>query len=170
MKLGMIWAQAHDRVIGRDNDMPWHLPEDLKFFRRTTADAPVIMGRKVWESLPEGARPLPGRRNIVLTRNPEYAAPGAEVVHDLPTALELVADEPAWIIGGAEIYNQAMDQSDLLVVTEIDARFEGDRFAPEIGPEWRETSRDPVDGWATAANGLRYRMLRYERAEPSQPH
>src|SRR5690625_397305 len=164
MKLGMIWAQAHGRVIGRDNDMPWPLPEDLAFFRRTTAQSPVIMGRKAWLALPDHARPLPGRRNIVLTRNQDFTAAGAEVAHDLDTALGLVADEPAWIIGGEQIYEQAMDNADVLVVTEIDATFDGDRYAPEIGPEWRVVSSDPAEGWATAANGLRYRMLRYERA------
>ena len=99
MTLGMIWAQAHDRVIGRDNDLPWHLPEDLRHFRRTTAGDAVVMGRRQWESLPEKIRPLPGRRNVVLSRNPDYRAPGAELVGDLlpssamPGAARLGAEE-----------------------------------------------------------------------------
>lgn len=105
--LGMIWAQARGGVIGRDNDLPWHLPEDLAHFKKTTSGCPVIMGRRQWESLPERFRPLPNRRNIVLTRQAGYEAPGAEVVSDLPAALELVSGVDAWICGGGEIYRQA---------------------------------------------------------------
>jgi len=164
MTLGMIWAQAHDGVIGRDNDLPWHLPEDLRHFRRTTAGDAVVMGRRQWESLPERIRPLPGRRNIVLTRNGEYSAPGAEVVGDLPAALELVAGEDAWICGGAQVYEEAIAHADLLVVTEIDHTIPGDRYAPSIGPEWQVTERDPDDGeWHVAENGMRFRILTYHR-------
>ena len=164
MTLGMIWAQANDRVIGRDNDLPWHLPEDLRHFRETTAGRPVVMGRLQWESLPERVRPLPGRRNIVLSRNPEYRAPGAELVGDLPTALELVGGDDAWICGGAEVYQAAIAHADLLVVTEIDHAVAGDRYAPEIGPEWQLTAQDPAEGWRESTTGLRYRILTYRRA------
>lgn len=158
----MIWAQAHDRVIGKDNDLPWHLPEDLRHFRRTTAGDAVVMGRLQWESLPEKIRPLPGRRNIVLSRNPDYRVPGAELVGDLPAALALVAGEDAWICGGAQVYEEAIGHADLLVVTEIDHPFDGDRHAPVIGPEWRLSDQDPADAtWHQAANGLRYRILTY---------
>lgn len=164
MTLGMIWAQAHDRVIGRDNDLPWHLPEDLRHFRNTTAGDAVVMGRRQWESLPEKIRPLPGRRNVVLTRNPEFEAPGAEVVESLPAALELVADEDAWICGGAQVYEAAIDHADLLVVTEIDHAVEGDTYAPPIGPEWQVVEQDPDDGgWHAAENGMRFRILTYRR-------
>ena len=164
MTLGMIWAQAHDRVIGKDNDLPWHLSEDLRHFRRTTAGDTVVMGRRQWESLPEKIRPLPGRRNIVLSRNPEYCAPGAELVGDLPTALDLVAGEDAWICGGAQVYEKAIDHADMLVVTEIDHAVPGDTYAPPIGPEWQVTAQDPDDGdWHTAENGMRYRILTYRR-------
>ncbi|HLV03194.1 dihydrofolate reductase [uncultured Georgenia sp.] len=165
MTLGMIWAQAHGRVIGRDNDLPWHLPEDLRHFRRTTAGHAVVMGRLQWESLPEHLRPLPGRRNIVLSRNPEFRAPGAEVVDNLPAALALVAGQDAWICGGAQVYEEALPHADLLVVTEIDHAVEGDRYAPVIGPEWRVVAQDPQDGgWHVAANGMRFRILTYRRA------
>jgi len=164
MTLGMIWAQAHDRVIGRDNDLPWHLPEDLRHFRRTTASDAVVMGRRQWESLPERIRPLPGRRNIVLSRNPGFSAPGAEVVDNLPGALALVTGEDAWICGGAQVYEEALPHADLLVVTEIDHEIPGDRHAPAIGPEWRVTAQDPDDGgWHLAENGMRYRILTYRR-------
>ncbi len=164
MTLGMIWAQAHGRVIGRDNDLPWHLPEDLRHFRSTTAGDAVVMGRRQWDSLPEKIRPLPGRRNIVLSRNPAFTAPGAEVVASLDAALALVRDEDAWICGGAQVYEEALPHAELLVVTEIDHAVEGDRFAPPIGPEWRVRAQDPDDGgWHVAENGMRFRILTYRR-------
>jgi dihydrofolate reductase len=165
MTLGMIWAQAHDRVIGRDNDLPWHLPEDLRHFRNTTAGDAVVMGRLQWDSLPPKIRPLPGRRNVVLSRNPDFTAEGAEVVGDLPAALALVAEEDAWICGGAQVYAEAMAHADLLVVTEIDHEVEGDRYAPLIGPEWQRSGSDPDDGgWHVGENGMRFRILTYRRA------
>ena len=156
----MIWAQAHDGVIGRDNDLPWHLPEDLAHFKETTKGYPVIMGRRQWESLPERFRPLPGRRNIVLTRQEGYEAPGAEVVSDLSAALELVGGVDAWICGGGEIYRQAMDVADVLVVTEIDLVVDGDVFAPKITDPWHVVT---VGDWLVSRTGTRYRILRYER-------
>ncbi len=156
----MIWAQAHDRVIGKDNDLPWHLQEDLKHFRTTTAGDAVVMGRKQWESLPPKVRPLPGRRNVVLTRNPDYQAPGAQVVSCLAEALELVAGEDAWICGGGQVYQEAMPHADTLVVTEIDLAVDGDTYAPEITADWAVSE---ATGWRVAENGLRYRVLTYRR-------
>src|SRR5690625_555131 len=138
MTLGMIWAQARGRVIGKDNDLPWHLPEDLRHFRHTTAGDAVVMGRRQWESLPERIRPLPGRRNIVLSRNPVYEAPGAELVDCLADALDLVAGQDAWICGGAQVYEEAIEYADVLVVTEIDHDVDGDRHGPVIGPQRSE--------------------------------
>ncbi|MBZ2197596.1 dihydrofolate reductase [Ruania sp. N2-46] len=158
--LGMIWAQARGRVIGRDNDLPWHLPEDLAHFRSTTAGDAVVMGRRQWESLPERFRPLPGRRNVVLSRNPDYVADGAELATTLDAALALVADEDAWVCGGGEVYARAIPHADVLVVTEIDLDVEGDTFAPPIGPEWEVTEAGP---WRTGAGGLRFRILTYGR-------
>lgn len=156
----MIWAQAHDRVIGRNNDLPWHLREDLKHFRTTTAGDAVVMGRRQWESLPEKVRPLPGRRNVVLTRNPDYQAPGAELAANLDAALALVAGEDAWICGGGQVYDEALAHADLLVVTEIDVEVEGDTYAPQIGTEFQAVE---VGDWQQAENGLRYRILTYRR-------
>lgn len=156
----MIWAQAHDRVIGRNNDLPWHLPEDLRHFRTTTAGDAVVMGRKQWESLPEKVRPLPGRRNVVLTRTPGYRAPGAELAADLTEALALVAGTDAWICGGAQVYNAAIPHADTLIVTEIDLEVAGDTYAPVIGPEWQRLEGST---WQQAANGLRYRIVTYRR-------
>ena len=156
----MIWAQAHDRVIGRDNDLPWHLREDLKHFRTTTAGDAVVMGRRQWESLPDKVRPLPGRRNVVLTRNPDYRAPGAELAANLDAALALVAGEDAWICGGGQVYDEALAHADLLVVTEIDLEVAGDTYAPPIGTEFQAVE---VGDWQQAENGLRYRILTYRR-------
>lgn len=161
--LGMIWAQAHDRVIGRDGDIPWYLPEDLAHFRRETDGDAVIMGRTSWDALPPAYRPLPGRRNIVLSRRAGFQAPGAEVVSSLEEALDRVSDEPAWICGGASVYAEALPVADLLVVTDIDATVDGDAFAPPIGSEWKVTRREPSDGWAHGRGGLPYRISWYER-------
>jgi dihydrofolate reductase len=164
-RLGMIWAQDRARGIGRDGDLPWHLPEDMAHFRETTRGRPVIMGRLQWESLPERFRPLPGRENVVLTRNPGYEAPGALVVTDLDVALEHVRGQDAWVVGGGQVYELAMPHADVLVVTTIDTLTEADTFAPEIDEdEWRAVHREPARGWTTAANGMRFAITRYERA------
>ncbi|MBK5248421.1 MAG: dihydrofolate reductase [Actinomycetales bacterium] len=157
--LGMIWAQANNRVIGRDGDLPWHLPEDFRHFKRTTGHDAVVMGRTSWNALPAKFRPLPGRRNVVLSRSPDFRADGADVVSSLDEALALVADEDAWICGGAQVYAEAMDSADLLVVTEIDLDPEGDTFAPRIPAHWAGT----VGPWQTASNGIRFRVVEYRR-------
>lgn len=122
--LHLIVARARNGVIGKDNAMPWYLPEDLKHFKRTTLGKPVIMGRKTWESLPKA---LPGRLNIVITRQADYVAEGATVVTSVEDALEAVKDMPdAFIMGGAEIYRQTMDRVTVAHITVINADFEGD--------------------------------------------
>ena len=122
--LHLIVARARNGVIGKDNAMPWYLPEDLKHFKRTTLGKPVIMGRKTWESLPKA---LPGRLNIVITRQADYVAEGATVVTSVEDALEAVKDMPdAFIMGGAEIYRQTMDRVMVAHITVINADFEGD--------------------------------------------
>lgn len=145
--LALIVARTRNGVIGRDNRMPWHLPEDLRYFKRITMNKPVIMGRNTWESL---GKPLPGRDNIVITRNTAYRADGATVVHDLPTALTL-ADSLAsarqvdeiMVIGGADIYRAAMPFITRAYVTEIDADIEGDTFFHELDTQhWQETARE----------------------------
>ena len=122
--LHLIVARARNGVIGKDNAMPWYLPEDLKHFKRTTLGKPVIMGRKTWESLPKA---LPGRLNIVITRQADYVAEGATVVTSVEEALQAVKDMPdAFIMGGAEIYRQTMDRVTVAHITVINADFEGD--------------------------------------------
>jgi dihydrofolate reductase len=159
----MIWAQARGRVIGRDGDIPWYLPEDLAHFRRVTAGAPVVMGRTSWDALPATYRPLPGRRNVVLSRTPGFVAPGAEVATSLEEALERLAGQNPWICGGARVYAEAMPLADVLVVTDIDLEIEGDAWAPEIGPVWVPEERPQDEGWLVGRGGLRYRITTYRR-------
>ena len=160
--LALIAACARGGVIGIANRLPWHLPEDMKFFRETTRSKPVIMGRKTWESLPDAFRPLPGRRNIVVSRNPGYAAPGASVVSGLPEALAAAGDaDIAFVIGGAELYRQALPLADRLLLTEIDQAYEGDAFFPDFDRDiWAETARDA----RMAESGLPFAFVTYQRA------
>ena len=163
MKVGLIWAQARGGVIGKDGVMPWHLPEDLAHFKRVTQGHPVIMGRKTWDSIPPRFRPLPGRTNIVVTRQPDWNENGAQRTSSLREALQLCENSAqVWIIGGAQIYAQALPLADELVVTEIDADFDGDAHAPALSAEWREVARDPV----VAASGLRLAFVTYRQAAP----
>ena len=152
LRIALIWAQARNGVIGRDNDLPWHLPKDLKYFMRTTVGHPVIMGRRTFESM---NAPLPRRTNIVVTRNPDYAPAGAIVAPDLQTALQIAAEQcrrdgkdTLFIAGGAEIYRRGLEVATHLHVTEIDAEFGGDTFFPEVDwSAWQRVSREdfPVD-------------------------
>ncbi|MBS0500335.1 MAG: dihydrofolate reductase [Ottowia sp.] len=160
MKIGLIWAQARGGVIGRGGVMPWHLPEDLAHFKRVTLNHPVIMGRKTWDSIPPRFRPLPGRRNIVVTRQGDLNQIGLEPASSLREALQLCENaEQVWIIGGAQIYAQALPLADELVVTEIDADFDGDAFAPPIGPDWHEVAREPM----ASRTGLRGAFVTWRR-------
>lgn len=142
MKLHLIFARAANGVIGKDNALPWHLPEDLAHFKLTTLGASVIMGRKTWDSLPPKFRPLPGRLNIVVTGQRDWQAAGAQRAGSVAQAVALCPPEgDAWVIGGAGLFAQALPLASTAVVTEIDAIFEGDVFAPQFGPEWIEISR-----------------------------
>lgn len=164
--LHLIYARARNGVIGHQGTMPWHLPEDLAHFKRTTQGHPVIMGRKTWQSLPAAFRPLPGRRNIVITRQTDWQVEGAEVAHSLQAAIELCAQAAiAWVIGGADIYRQALPLAQQVVVTEIDADFAGDAFAPELGAEWQIMHKEPVQ---TSSAGLPYQFVVYRRKNTSQ--
>ncbi|QTD46923.1 dihydrofolate reductase [Ottowia testudinis] len=161
LKIGLIWAQARHRVIGKDGVMPWHLPEDLAHFKRVTMNHPVIMGRKTWDSIPPKFRPLPGRRNIVVTRQADWHQTGAQRSSSLREALQKCdGSAQVWVIGGAQIYAQALPLADELVVTEIDADFDGDAFAPALGTEWRAVARTEC----VAANGLRLAFVTYRKA------
>ena len=156
----LVWAQSRDGWIGADGGLPWHLPEDLARFRRLTSGAPVIMGRRTWDSLPERFRPLPGRRNVVLSRRtPDL--PGAVVVPGPREALAAAGDGPAWVIGGAQVYAAAQPLADRLVVTEVNTRVNGDTFAPPLEDRWRPVRTDPAEGWHCSAGGLGYRFVEY---------
>ena len=164
-RIGMVWAEARGGVIGRGGEMPWHLPEDLAHFRRVTSGSPVIMGRRTWQSLPERFRPLPGRTNIVVTRDPQFDAPGAEIARSLDDAIEGASGgaETVWIMGGGELYRAAMPVADELAVTRIALDVDdADTTAPEIGPEWQLVDAGEQ---LTAANGIGYRFERWERAD-----
>lgn len=157
--LTLIVARARNGVIGRDNALPWRLPEDLQHFKRTTLGAPIIMGRKTWDSI---GRPLPGRRNIVVSRNRDLQLEGAEVVGSLEDAQRLcVGVEQVFLIGGAQLYVEALPSADRLIVTEIDADVAGDAYFPAIDrSKWVEVSRETHH---SAANGFDYAFVTYER-------
>lgn len=155
-KLNLIWAQTDLGVIGNDNGIPWHLPEDQKHFREITKGHAVIMGRRTWESLPEKFRPLPGRINIVISRQEDLELPGALVVGSLDEALEMVpAEKEAWVIGGGQIYTEALERASKVVVTFIDLKVDGDAKAPVFGPGWKLVD---CNGWLTSETGVRYRI------------
>jgi len=162
--VALIAAVAANGVIGAGNRLPWRLADDLKRFRALTLGHAVIMGRRTWESLP---RALPERQNIVVTRRRDYVAPGAEVVGSLDDALALVRmPEPAFCIGGGELYRTALPRATCLYLTEIDHDFDGDAAFPAWRrADWRETAREPRR--AEGPNGFGYAYVTYERAEPA---
>jgi dihydrofolate reductase len=162
MSVGLIWAQATSGVIGRANGIPWRLPEDQSRFKELTLAHTVVMGRLTWESLPAKVRPLPGRRNVVVTRQGDYVAEGATVVGALEQALA-GEDADTWVIGGAQIYALALPLATRCEVTEVDLelpRGDDDAVAPVLDEAWVGTA----DGWRTSSSGLRYRFLSYRRA------
>jgi dihydrofolate reductase len=159
----LIAGVARNGVIGHDNRLLWHLPEDLAYFRRQTQGCPVIMGRKTWDSLPARFRPLPGRRNLVLTRQPNPTFTGAEAAATLNEALALVADAPrVFVIGGEQVYRTALPQADQLMLTEIDRDFEGDTRFPEWSiSDFSELGRDKHH--AAAPNDFDFSFVTYQR-------
>lgn len=163
MAVNLIWAEAADRIIGMDRALPWHLPEDMRRFRELTMGATVVMGRVTWESLPEKFRPLPGRRNIVITRQASYDASGAEVVSSVEQALELAADGDVWVIGGASIYEQALPFAERVVRTRVHVQVEGDTRAPVLDAAWTMVARDPETGLHKSETGLDYCVATLER-------
>ncbi|MBG6053948.1 dihydrofolate reductase [Salinibacterium sp. CAN_S4] len=167
-ELAMIWAQARGGIIGSGGTMPWHVPEDLAHFKSLTEGSPVLMGRKTWDSLPPRFRPLEGRRNIVITRDPEWDAEGAEVAHSAEAAIERATDgspDTIWITGGATLYTELLSSADRLEVTEIDAEIPGDTVAPALSEGWSIVAADPVEGWHSSRKGLDYRFLTYRRTD-----
>jgi dihydrofolate reductase len=169
-RVGLVWAQARGGVIGADGGMPWHVPEDLAHFKALTLGCPVIMGRRTWESFPERFRPLPGRRNIVVTRQDSWAADGAERADSLGSALAAASEgspEQIWVIGGGQLYREAIAGADRLEVTEIDLDVAGDTTAPPTDG-WRVVAAEPGEGWATSRTGIRYRFSTLGRGTPDR--
>ena len=143
MPLHLIYARAANGVIGKDNKLPWHLAEDMAHFKQLTQGCPVVMGRKTWDSLPPRFRPLPGRTNIVVTRQSDWQADGARRASSLADAVaQCDGEQTVWVIGGAQIYAEALPLADCVEVTEIAQDFDGDAYAPVLGAEWVETARE----------------------------
>lgn len=171
--VGMIWAQSASGVIGAEGGMPWHVPEDLAYLKQVTSGCPVIMGRRTWESLPDRFRPLPGRANIVITRQSsrtaELAEQGALTAASLEAALELAETRlfgasAAWILGGGAVYAEAIekDLAQIASVTRLDLEVEGDTCAPELDPaRWEMVAAMPDQGWQTSETGIRFRFETY---------
>lgn len=162
----MIVAVAQNRVIGRNNKLPWYLPNDLKYFKQTTMGKPILMGRKTFESI---GKPLPGRTNIVITRNQDWQADGVKVVHSLEDAYDLAASiaeidgsDELMIIGGDQIYQSALDQVDRIYLTKVHAEVEGDAFFPEVNWDvWKEVAREDFE--AEGPNPYPYSFVVYDR-------
>lgn len=156
--LTIVVAIDRQRGIGANNALPWHLPEDLAHFKQTTSGHPIIMGRKTFDSI---GRPLPNRRNIVITRNPDWKHDGVDAVPSLDAALALAGDTEAFIIGGAQIFIEALPRVDKLIVTEIDKTFDCDTFFPQIDTSrWQEVARERHQ---SAKTGLPYAFVTYRR-------
>lgn len=166
MKLAMIWAMARNRTIGRNNALPWHLSEDLKYFKRVTMGKPIIMGRKTWDSI---GRPLPGRTNIVISRDPDFHAEGVKVVNTLEQALAIAesigiidGSDEVVVMGGEQIYALALPKADRLYMTEVHADVEGDAYFPEFDrTQWQELARE--NHAATGPNPYDYSFVVLER-------
>jgi dihydrofolate reductase len=158
----MVWAQADGGVIGADGALPWRLPEDLRLFKALTLGSTVVMGRRTWESLPAAVRPLPGRRNVVLSSTLDPAEAGTQVLRSVDDVLALDGD--AWVIGGGCVYAAFLPHAAEVVVTEVDARPAGDTWAPRLDGEWAPARRFPAGGWAASSGGLRFRVTLWRRA------
>lgn len=161
MRVSLLAAVARGGVIGRDGTLPWRLPEDMQRFRELTMGHPVLMGRRTWDSLPDRYRPLPGRRNVVLTRDPSWDAVGAERAGSVDEALTLLADAPqVFVIGGADVYAATLPFADELLLTEIELSVDGDAFFPDVdGDTFEETSREAH----VAADGTPFAFVTYRR-------
>jgi dihydrofolate reductase len=159
-RLTLVVAIDARRGIGLNNALPWHLPEDLAHFKRVTTGHPIIMGRKTFESI---GRPLPNRRNIVVTRNPAWRHDGVDAVTSLQAAIALAGPDDACIIGGAQIFKESMGIADEMIVTEIDHTFECDTFFPPLDPSaWTETAREKHH---SEANGFDYSFVTYSKVK-----
>lgn len=157
MGLSLIVARASNGVIGKDNQLPWHLPADLKHFKAITMGKPIVMGRKTFESI---GRPLPGRQNIVVTRNPGFMASGITVAHSVEAAITAANEtEEIMIIGGTELYKLSLPLADRIYLTDIQQNFDGDAHFPSLDSQWREVSRED----RVSDDGLSYSFCVFER-------
>ena len=150
MSISLIAAIAANNCIGKNNSLPWRIPEDMKRYKEITMGKVIIMGRKTWESIPEKFRPLPGRKNVIITRQAEYPVPsGVELYSDIPAAFTAHKEEEVIINGGAEIYRQTIGLADTLYITHVNQPVDGDAFFPEIDKaKWQETKREDHDGFS----------------------
>jgi dihydrofolate reductase len=162
--LGLVWAQSTSGVIGRGGDIPWRVPEDLARFKLVTMGHTVVMGRLTWDSLPARVRPLPGRRNVVLSRQTDFMADGADVVGSLDEAFPLFGTEQqTWVIGGGQIYALALSRASRCEVTEVEIDLpldDDDTLAPVLGGAWLGETGE----WQVSRSGLRYRFHSYRRS------
>lgn len=158
--ISLLWAMDENRAIGRNNQLPWHLPEDLKYFKRVTIGKPIAMGRKTYDSI---GRPLPGRENIVITRNQGVTIEGCTVIHDVKDLLKR-DDEELFVIGGAEIFKEIIPFADRLYVTEIREEFEADTFFPEYNLSDWELIESTL-GIKDEKNPYNYEFLVYQRKQ-----
>lgn len=159
--IAIVVAMSKNCVIGKDNALPWHLPADLAYFKKVTMGHPILMGRKTYEAI---GRPLPGRENVIMTREPDYHQDGCTIVHSKEEALARFADVDLYVIGGAEIIKEFLPDADRLHLTLIDHEFEGDTFLPELNlDEWTIVSETP--GITDEKNPYPFRFLVYERRE-----
>lgn len=157
--ISLLVAMDQNRTIGKDNDLPWYLPADLKYFKKVTMGHPIVMGRKTYESI---GKPLPGRENIIITRDHAYVVAGAKVVHTIQDAIDLAGNEEVFVIGGAEIFKQILADSDRLYITEIEHEFDGDTYFPEINKnEWMVVSKEK--GIKDEKNPYDYNFVVYEK-------
>ncbi|MCX7291524.1 dihydrofolate reductase [Janthinobacterium sp.] len=157
-QLHAVAAMTQNRVIGRDGTMPWHVPDDLRFFNRLTTGHPILMGRKTFDSI---GRPLPNRRNIVITRNPDWRHEGVEAVPSLEAAIALLDGAEGYVIGGADIYRQSLALAQRLIVTEIGQTFDCDAFFPAVDHAvWQETARE---AHVSEKSGLPYAFVTLQR-------
>jgi dihydrofolate reductase len=156
--ISFVVAMDENRAIGKDNDLPWYLPNDLKHFKKTTMGKPIVMGRKTYESI---GKPLPGRENIVVTRDQSYEAEGTTIVHSVDEVLQINAEEVC-VIGGSEIFKQFLPVADRLYITEIHHTFEADTYFPELNDnEWKEVSR--TEGIVDEKNKYPHEFVVYEK-------
>lgn len=154
-RLTLIAAVGRNRAIGRDNEMPWHLPEDLAHFKQSTLGHIIVMGRKTYDSI---GRALPGRHTVVVTRQRDWSVEGVDVAGSLEAALDLASGEEVFVAGGGQIYAQALPRADRLLITEVDQSPAAEVFFPEVDQAvWREVAREPRDGFA---------FVTYERRDP----